>query len=102
MGERLKGRNRLNDIWTWYRQEWRRNAAIIKTRGFWCVQVVWFVAGGLFFRLLPARLPNEPWLNYSLNVALICVIVLPIYFSELLTWSKVINRLAAKIRKQKP
>ncbi|SDE19544.1 hypothetical protein SAMN04487996_1045 [Dyadobacter soli] len=102
MAERLKGRKTLNDIWQGFRQEWRRNAAIMKTRGFWSVQLVWFVAGGIFFRLLPARQQGESWLHYALSVALICAIVLPIYFCELLTWSKWVERLLNKFRKQKP
>lgn len=102
MAERLKGRSRLNDIGKWYLGEWRRNAAIMKTRGFWSVQVMWFVAGGIFLRLLPARPPDEPWLDYMLEVALISAIILPVYFSEVLTLSRWLNRLIDKLRKQKP
>lgn len=74
----------------------------MKTRGFWSVQVVWFVAGGLFLRLLPARPSDEPWPDYTLEVVLISTIILPIYFSEVLTWSRWLNRLIDKFRKQKP
>jgi cell division protein FtsW (lipid II flippase) len=95
-------RNIIKNIWKWNSKEWRRNAAIMKTRGFWLVQVLWFVAGGFFFRLLPGRAPDQTWTHYILSIALIFAIVLPIYFSELLTWSKAINWIIERSRKQKP
>ena len=78
--------------WQWAKDEWRSNVATMKTRGFWIVNVVWFAAGGLFFRLLPQRDPSEDQLNYLLNQVLIIVAILPIYFAEVLTLSNWSNR----------
>lgn len=99
MAERLKARKTLNGIWKWKQDEWRKNVAIMKTRGFWCVQALWFAAGGLFLWILPSKPPDAEWTNYLLNQALICAIMLPIYFSEILSWSEWINRKTDKTRK---
>ena len=69
----------------------------MKTRGFWIVNVVWFVAGGFFFQLLPQREQTEDQLNYLLNQVLLFVTVLPIYFSEVLTLSNLINRALGRL-----
>lgn len=92
----------FTEIWKKEILTWRHTAALMKTRGFWCVQVVWFVAGGFFFRLLPTKPPEVSWLNYGLNVVLICVILLPIYFSVVTSWSAGIDRWIDRIRKLKP
>lgn len=79
------------------KEEWRRNVATMKTRGFWIVNAVWFAAGGLFFQLLPQRDPAEDQLNYLLNQVLLIVTILPIYFSEILTLTNLLNRIINRI-----
>lgn len=88
----------LRDIWEAKKIEWRKDIAIMKTRGFWCVQVMWFVAGGIFFRLLPPKQPEAELVNYLLNQLLIIVIMLPVYFTIVLSWSGTLNRLIAKYK----
>ena len=75
--------------------EWRKNVATMKTRGFWIVNVIWFAAGGIFFQLLPQRKPTT-WLNGSLNDLLFILIVLPFYFSAVLTWSSELDKFIDK------
>lgn len=85
-------RKKLRDIWEAFEIRRRRKLAIMNTRGFWVVNVVWFVAGFWFSQLLPARDPIGDYMEYALNIAVIIVFFLPIYWCEILSLSAYFNR----------
>lgn len=60
----------------------------IRTRGFWTSQVLWFLAGAYFTRLIPAQQTEGPWLSDLLQRILIVLILIPIYFDAVLNVSK--------------
>jgi len=76
----------------------------IRTRGFWTSQVVFFLAGLYFTRLIPQQPTEGLWLSVMLQRVLIVCILLPIYFSSVLeigTWiDKLFDFTARKFRKQ--
>ena len=65
----------------------------IRTRGFWTSQFIWFLAGLYFTRLIPQQPTEGPWLSVLLQRALIVCILLPIYFSGVLTMADLIDKL---------
>lgn len=65
---------------------------VIKTRGFWVVNVVWFVSGGIFFSTLPHPKETGDWLNDLLAQTLIIIILAPIYWTLVQDFSESLNR----------
>jgi len=91
----------LREVWEVQKTEWRKNIALMKTRVFWIVNVVWFAAGVYFVRLLPEGAFKDSGLNRLLNDLVFLVIFLPIYFTAVLSLSGYINQAIDSFNKWK-
>jgi len=91
----------LREAWEIQKTEWRKSVALMKTRVFWIVNMVWFAAGVYFVWLLPEGAFKEPSLNRLLNDLVFVVIFIPIYFTAVLSLSSSLNRAIDSFNKWK-